>query len=119
MAFNPITNNSIKKALGRICRQEQCNVTVEQIELIASACGGDIRHAITSLQLFCLKPEPMLLLSNSIPSTLEDKIDELYSMRDRFSLHFGRDESLTLFHGLGKFLHNKRETENVPVIGIT
>ncbi|XP_065856248.1 cell cycle checkpoint protein RAD17 isoform X2 [Euphorbia lathyris] len=82
VSFNPITNNSIKKALTRICKQEQCNVTSEQIDLIAKASGGDIRHAITSLQLFC-----------------------------GFASLFGRDETLSLFHALGKFLHNKRETE--------
>ncbi|KAF8012675.1 hypothetical protein BT93_I0742 [Corymbia citriodora subsp. variegata] len=96
IAFNPITSNAIKRILSKICRQEQCNVTSEQIDLIAKASGGDIRHAITSLQFFCLKVDrPSLSLSS--PTTVHD-------------LHFGRDETISLFHALGKFLHNKRES---------
>ncbi|GAV64837.1 Rad17 domain-containing protein [Cephalotus follicularis] len=109
VAFNPITYNSIRKTLSRICRQEQCNVTAEQIEITAKASGGDIRNAITSLQFFCLKLDSMLALShlNSTSSHAKDEVDE----PNGFSFQFGRDETLSLFHALGKFLHNKRETE--------
>ncbi|XP_037493530.1 cell cycle checkpoint protein RAD17 isoform X3 [Jatropha curcas] len=113
VAFNPITNNSIKKALTKICKHEQFNVTAEQIDLIAKASGGDIRNAITSLQLFCVKPNMGLnsSLSNSTPSYSDGKPDDINSLICGFSLLFGRDETLSLFHALGKFLHNKRETE--------
>ncbi|KAK3224354.1 hypothetical protein Dsin_011379 [Dipteronia sinensis] len=115
VAFNPITNNSIKKTLLRICRQEQCSLTAEQIDLLAKASGGDIRHAITSLQLVCMKPDRMLNLpsSNSSSNFLKEKADEHSASGSGFSMQFGRDETLSLFHALGKFLHNKRETENV------
>ncbi|KAK8619114.1 hypothetical protein V6N13_133081 [Hibiscus sabdariffa] len=115
VAFNPITNNSIKKTLSRICKQELCNVAAEEIDRIAKASGGDIRHAITSLQLFCLKPNAELYLSssNSTPSYPKENVDELDISSGGFSSRYGRDETLTLFHALGKFLHNKRETENV------
>ncbi|KAM7529584.1 hypothetical protein LguiB_032994 [Lonicera macranthoides] len=99
VAFNPITANSIKKTLSKICREEQFKVNLEQIDSIAKASGGDIRHAITSLQYFCLKPQPM-----------RDRSNESNQLDDGFSLRFGRDETLSLFHALGKFLHNKRET---------
>ncbi|KAJ4843308.1 hypothetical protein Tsubulata_030216 [Turnera subulata] len=113
VAFNPITNNSIKKTLTRICRQEQCSVTTEQVDLIAKASGGDIRHAVTSLQLFCVKPDPMssTLLYKSTPHFSDGKEDEINALISGFSSLFGRDETLSLFHALGKFLHNKRETE--------
>ncbi|KAK6237308.1 hypothetical protein QUC31_002777 [Theobroma cacao] len=115
VSFNPITNNSIKKILSRICRQEHCNVAAEDIDLIAKASGGDIRHAITSLQLYCLKPdvEYDLPASNSILSYPKENANELNAFNGGFSSQYGRDETLTLFHALGKFLHNKRETENV------
>ncbi|GLT73553.1 hypothetical protein SLA2020_454040 [Shorea laevis] len=118
VAFNPITNNSIKKTLSRIRRQEQCNVTPEQIDLIAKASGGDIRQAITSLQFFCLKPDSMhsLSLRDTTTTYLREKPDEVSSMDDGFSLQFGRDETLSLFHALGKFLHNKRDTENAMAL---
>ncbi|XP_058185247.1 cell cycle checkpoint protein RAD17 isoform X4 [Rhododendron vialii] len=114
VAFNPITVNSIKKTLSRICREEHLNVDGEQIDLIAKASGGDIRHAITTLQYFCMKPHPRLSLSssNGTPTYSKERSDDMSCLDDRFSLPFGRDETLSLFHALGKFLHNKRETEN-------
>ncbi|KAJ9172646.1 hypothetical protein P3X46_015860 [Hevea brasiliensis] len=117
VAFNPITNNSIKKALSRICKQEQCNVTSELIDLIAKASGGDIRHAITSLQLFCVKPDLGLSLPvcNSTRSYSDGNSHEINALISGFSLLFGRDETLSLFHALGKFLHNKRENEATMV----
>ncbi|XP_057965255.1 cell cycle checkpoint protein RAD17 isoform X2 [Malania oleifera] len=113
VAFNPITVNSIKKTLSRICRQELCNVNAEVIDLIAKSSGGDIRHAITSLQYYCLKPHPMLSLSfsNHTPRSMKEKSDELNHLDGEFSLSCGRDDTVSLFHALGKFLHNKRETE--------
>ncbi|KAE8705017.1 Cell cycle checkpoint protein RAD17 [Hibiscus syriacus] len=118
VAFNPITNNSIKKTLSRICKQELCNVVAEEIDLIAKASGGDIRHAITSLQLFCLKPNVDLGLSssNSTVSYPKENANELHTFSCGFSSQYGRDETLTLFHALGKFLHNKRDTENVVAL---
>ncbi|WCJ32685.1 Cell cycle checkpoint protein RAD17 [Euphorbia peplus] len=113
VSFNPITNNSIKKALTRICKLEQCNITSEQIDLIAKSSGGDIRHAITSLQLFCIKSH-MTINSSFSSSTLsysDGKTDEMDGLISGFASLFGRDETLSLFHALGKFLHNKRDTE--------
>ncbi|KAJ8642283.1 hypothetical protein MRB53_018977 [Persea americana] len=130
VAFNPLTFNSIKKTLSRICREEQCNVPPEWIDHIAKASGGDIRHAITSLQYFCLRPDLMLPLNLSSLSITQSrgKSEDLNEMSKliinsdenldyEFSLPFGRDETLTLFHALGKFLHNKRETVDCSALG--
>lgn len=126
VSFNPITSNSIKKVLSRICKEERCNVSAEQVDLIANASGGDIRNAITSLQFFFLKPTPMHSLPSSItpPRHAKGKQDPLYAegkpnmvnaLDNGCSLQFGRDDTLSLFHALGKFLHNKRETENMEL----
>ncbi|KAM7262893.1 hypothetical protein ACFE04_000576 [Oxalis oulophora] len=56
-------------------------------------------------KLFCLKLDSVLNISMASPS-----------QGNGFSLQCGKDETLTLFHGLGKFLHNKRETENAMII---
>ncbi|KAL5557525.1 hypothetical protein UlMin_039761 [Ulmus minor] len=113
VSFNPITHNSIKKVLSRICRQEHCNVSAEQIDLLAKASGGDIRHAITSLQFFSLKPRMTHPLSPSSGGHTfsKEKPEETDTFNVGCPLQFGRDETLSLFHALGKFLHNKRETE--------
>ncbi|KAL0643355.1 hypothetical protein Bca4012_041645 [Brassica carinata] len=102
VAFNPITKNSIKKTLQRISREEHCKVTTAEVDQMASASGGDIRHAITSLQLFSVKPQ----LNHTMHSGLDSGISSC----------FGRDETLSLFHALGKFLHNKRETTDNVII---
>lgn len=96
-------------------------MTAEQVDLIAKASGGDIRNAITSLQFFYLKPTPMHLLPSSI--TPPGKQAPLYAkgkpdMDNGYSLLFGRDDTLSLFHALGKFLHNKRETEDIMELGM-
>ncbi|KAG4939160.1 hypothetical protein AAZX31_16G111500 [Glycine max] len=104
VAFNPITLNTMKKILFRICQMEHCDVTAEYVDLIAKTSGGDIRHAITSLQFFCLKP------STCYRGALKEESDKPVRSDDGYSLHFGRDETLSLFHALGKFLHNKRES---------
>ncbi|KAG1361950.1 cell cycle checkpoint protein RAD17 [Cocos nucifera] len=120
VAFNPITVNSIRKTLNKICQEEKCHVTAEWIDQIAKASGGDIRHAITSLQYCCLKPDrffslPASSLSDSYCEMNSDKSNLLSnsSLEDgnpdcKISLPCGRDETLTIFHALGKFLHNKR-----------
>ncbi|KAJ4964106.1 hypothetical protein NE237_024045 [Protea cynaroides] len=112
VSFNPVTVNSIKKMLSRICKEEHCNMTDEQIVQIAKSSGGDIRNAITSLQYLCLRSNVLLLFPSSTLSTSYSKEnpEELSLLNDRFPLPFGRDETLSLFHALGKFLHNKRET---------
>lgn len=122
VAFNPITKNSIKKALQRICKEEHCKVTSVEIDQMASASGGDIRHAITSLQLFSVKPELNHTKINSPRSGMDNSyhgngqtIDS--GLDSGISSCFGRDETLSLFHALGKFLHNKRETDNVILSG--
>ncbi|XP_060191394.1 cell cycle checkpoint protein RAD17 isoform X1 [Lycium barbarum] len=104
--FNPVTVNSVKKTLTTICRKEKREFGADTIELIAKASGGDIRHAITSLQYLCLKPHRRPIL----PS--KERLDNASYLDDVFCLPFGKDENLSLFHALGKFLHNKRESEH-------
>lgn len=93
-------------------------MAAEQIDLIAKACGGDIRHAITSLQFFCLKPGPQQTVTLCNTTYSREKPDEACAMDGGFSLHFGKDETLSLLHALGKFLHNKRDTENAMALGM-
>ncbi|OWM68211.1 hypothetical protein CDL15_Pgr004693 [Punica granatum] len=108
ISFNPITNKSIKRSLSRICREERCDVNEKQLDLIATASGGDIRQAITSLQFLCLDEDirPASLISDSALKNGQNLPG------DKLFVQFGRDETLSLFHALGKFLHNKRECES-------
>ncbi|KAK9136487.1 hypothetical protein Syun_015817 [Stephania yunnanensis] len=110
VTFNPLTINSIKKTLTRICKEEQCHVTSEQIDKIAKASGGDVRHAITTLQFLSLRLGHTISSSLIDPTTsCSNEDSEVNLLDDGFCLPFGRDETISLFHALGKFLHNKRD----------
>lgn len=125
VSFKPLTVNSIKKTLLRILREENRTVSEDWIDLMAKISGGDIRHAITSLQYLCLEPNHKLALSPSIVSAPHSQVNQNNSYlslssictedetEKSFSLLFGKDQTLSLFHALGKFLHNKRCTEDV------
>lgn len=126
VVFNPLTVNSIKKTLFRICEEEKCDINTEWIDLVAKASGGDIRNAITSLQYLCLRSVDSIYLPGSIQiEKIYDKHNSLSSQNpvgrmdidNISSVSFGRDETLTLFHALGKFLHNKRENSEVHAFG--
>lgn len=106
-------------------------MNADWIDHLARASGGDIRHAITSLQYVCLRPAdafPLRMSSLSESETSIDKHNSLSSLsftgsevldtRPSLSIQFGRDETLTLFHALGKFLHNKRETADAHALGM-
>ena len=102
----------MKKVLSRICEQEHCNMSCQQIESIANTSGGDIRHAIATLHYLCLKQEQkMVVSSNKCSNNSEAKTSNPGQKDGQHSLPVGRDLTLSLFHALGKFLHNKRETE--------
>ncbi|CAH9143168.1 unnamed protein product [Cuscuta epithymum] len=115
VTFNPITFNSMKKSLEKICRMEQVNVTADSIEAISKASGGDIRNAITSLQYFCLNQQsmPSQLSSSCYSTASKESPDDANTSYNQISMTFGRDETISLFHALGKFLHNKRENEDI------
>lgn len=125
IAFNPVTTNSIKKILIRICKEESCDASEELLHQIATSSGGDIRHAIMSLQYYCLDPRrhssTLATSATCIGSKSHDSLvpgHESFGVSSALPLPCGRDETLSLFHALGKFLHNKRETNSDIDIGM-
>ncbi|CAN6295815.1 unnamed protein product [Urochloa humidicola] len=116
IAFNPVTTNSIKKVLIRICKEEKYDVSEELLQQIAISSGGDIRHAIMSLQYYCLEPRrqssALATTANHSGSKSRHSLvprQESYGLSSALPSLCGIDETLSLFHALGKFLHNKRE----------
>lgn len=125
IVFNPVTISSIKKLLIGICKQESSGTDEELLHQIATSCGGDIRHAIMSLQYYCLNPRRLSSASATSATLLDSKChatlapgQDCYSLISANHSPCGRDETLTLFHALGKFLHNKRETHGDFNIGM-
>ncbi|KAJ1298016.1 hypothetical protein BS78_01G421800 [Paspalum vaginatum] len=122
IALNPVTTNSIKKILFRICKEESCDASEELLHQIAISSGGDIRHAIMSLQYHCLDPRrhssALATSTARAGSKSRDSLvpgEESYGHSSALPSPCGRDETLTLFHALGKFLHNKRETSDIDI----
>ncbi|KAL6867455.1 hypothetical protein ACP4OV_015479 [Aristida adscensionis] len=110
IAFNPVTTNAIKKILIRICKEEICDTSEELVHQIAISCGGDIRHAIMSLQYHCLNSKRRATSATHAGSKGRSSLVPDHKLSNSEPSPCGRDETLTLFHALGKFLHNKRET---------
>ena len=135
ITFNPITANAIRKVLNKIVVAEKCVASSATLSFIAESCGGDIRHAIHSLQFLCLGQNPIAStwdpggdtnsFANSKRRKVSTDLDRKHGSLDlEFSLSsnkhepFGcRDSVLTVFHALGKVLYNKRVTENIKDSG--
>ena len=133
IVFNPITANAIKKLLSKIAVVEKCRVSGDSISSIAESCGGDIRHAISSLQFLCLgnfrtwatgcskslsdEDTKISEVDDDEKSTDPEIVSSLSPSFERGTSSCsssGRDNVLSHFHALGKFLHNKRQNNQEP-----
>jgi cell cycle checkpoint protein len=84
MQCHPVTKARMKKALEAICKQEDIHVPANFFEEMHLQSGGDMRHAIMSLQF------------RGNEKTTDKKNN-------------GRDSKLSVFHTLGKLLYAKRQ----------
>ncbi|MBW0471423.1 hypothetical protein O181_011138 [Austropuccinia psidii MF-1] len=75
----------------------------KHIEMIIQASGGDIRAALNNLQLLHSNSDLALSLSQQKKNTLSEKAP---GCSQSFLTY--RDDSLAIFHSLGKVLFNKR-----------
>lgn len=121
IVFNPVTANSVKKLLTKIVHAEKCRLSGNYISAIAENCGGDLRHAISSLQFQCTGHSLSTFQSrreafefgNARNPALEDSASRRpdFGSGTSSSPTYGRDNIFSLYHALGKFLHNKRHTD--------
>ena len=121
--FNPVTTAALTKVLTRVCESEGYDVPASQIDAIVQESYGDMRSALCALDFWCLG-QPKVRASIGTKKAKapkrkrgEPKVapSEEALARARMS---SRDQGLGLFHALGKFLYNKRETtELVEVAG--
>lgn len=134
IVFNPLTSKSIMKTLTKIWTAEYHSLPPEWLSYISESSEGDLRHAINSLQFYCLsqasdnwdqgsfeypglpkvkskkhkqkKVAQSSILSSSFPE-----------LTDNVKSSMGRDGILSIFHALGKVLHNKRHTDQIADSG--
>eukprot|EP00249_Psilotum_nudum_P017556 c26388_g1_i3 orf=233-2194(-) len=133
ITLNRVTANVIGKFLTKISAAENHPIPAESISLIAESCGGDIRHAICSMQFFCLgqhlaqspwdpggarvvkkklKRRKMSEIGGSKASPSSLCFPQTPGYQNEFkTLDAFRDVRLSFFHALGKLLHNKRHTD--------
>ncbi|KAH7330813.1 hypothetical protein KP509_20G003400 [Ceratopteris richardii] len=135
ITFNPITAIAVRKVLNRIMIAEKCTVSPELVSFVAESCGGDIRHAINCLQFLCIgsksiscswDPGGDIFLDKSKrkrgtgdnSSVKRKKLSQCKLLEKKCKSSIDcRDSSLSLFHALGKVLHNKRITEADKISG--
>ena len=118
IAFNPLTDNMVEKALWRVLDKEGSRgLNAAQVRAVAEGARGDLRNALNTLQMLCLggmnsHPANRLILhakpkgkKKAISKRAKPTKQEISAAKNAFS---HRDGSLTLFHGLGKLLCNHR-----------
>ncbi|PLW50354.1 hypothetical protein PCASD_01694 [Puccinia coronata f. sp. avenae] len=108
----PVNNTLMKKMLTRISHSisTASKPSPKDIQLIADCSGGDLRAALNNLQLFFTVPSSKIHSTSKLKKTLPST-----SSSSLFNRHLlsSRDESLVIFHSLGKILYNKRWGDDV------
>jgi cell cycle checkpoint protein len=84
MQCHPVTKARMKKTLEAICKKESVEVPANFCEEVHLQSGGDLRHAIMSLQF-------------------------RGSQKTTGKNNYERDAKLSMFHTLGKLLYAKRQ----------
>ena len=116
VALNPVTVPRLAKALSVIARTENVKIPQSTLVDLAYAASGDIRCAITSLQLIALHKSGMNAISRDPkPVQAKTRTASMCGMHANERPHpkgsskfARRDNVLSTFHALGKILHNKR-----------
>lgn len=85
---NPVTKARMKKSLEAIGKKEGIQVPAQFWEEVHMQSGGDLRHAIMSLQF---------------------RGNDNDTARKSVGKHYERDSRLSMFHTLGKVLYAKRK----------
>lgn len=117
IVFNPVTANAIKRLLTRVAASEKCRLSGDYIAAIAENCGGDLRHAISSLQFQCTGCKSRSVKEGFEFGSGRRGFDDGVIRGAGFesgtssSPAYGRDNVFSLYHALGKFLHNKRHLD--------
>ncbi|KAF7318936.1 hypothetical protein HMN09_00229400 [Mycena chlorophos] len=106
ISFNPIAPTIMKKALNSLVSAHFASQgsgtapSKEMLDIIIETSNGDIRSAIMALQFSCII-EP--------PSGKRKKGSSKANARTLLEAITRREQSLVLFHLLGKVLYNKRK----------
>lgn len=92
--IHPVTKPKMKKILDKIASQQNCEIPSSFLEELHLQSGGDVRHAVMTLQLQSTGLK-------SLPPTA-----------NRTARQNDRDKKLSTFHALGKILYAKRKVDD-------
>lgn len=117
--FNAVTTAAMTKALLRVCEAERFEVNKSQIDAIVMSSHGDVRSALSALEFWCCgstRSAPSAPGAKPVAAKRKrGEPKEVPSQDAMAKAHMSsRDQSLGLFHALGKFLYNKREKADAP-----
>eukprot|EP00041_Stephanoeca_diplocostata_P021729 m.512624 g.512624 ORF g.512624 m.512624 type:complete len:635 (+) comp21895_c0_seq3:163-2067(+) len=111
--FNPVAKTALVKALSHIAAAERFDISVEICAQLVEISTGDIRSAVNSLQMFCIRGVKKLMVDPS-SKRKRKKSREKHQQQSKdpdlkFPKDFGnRSGSLDMFHALGRILNAKR-----------
>lgn len=107
-----LTPTAISKALGKLMADLRLPFNATVIKEVAEKCGGDMRSALESLQMFGRKKATREVAIKPAPKS---KSGTTTTTRGKETFgEFARESGLNFFHGLAKFLYNKREVPSTP-----
>ncbi|KNZ53061.1 hypothetical protein VP01_3358g1 [Puccinia sorghi] len=110
LKLRPVNATLMKKMLARIANSFNApshKLTPKDLDSVILASAGDIRAALNNLQLFFSSHPPASIFTSATRSRNKLPASSSSSLFTRQLLSF-RDESLVIFHSLGKILYNKR-----------
>ncbi|TFK47071.1 Rad17-domain-containing protein [Heliocybe sulcata] len=101
--FNPVSATLMKKALHSLVAKHSRTSSHPQpskelVELVVDSANGDIRSAIMALQFACVRTEGK-----------PKKKGRQHASQPLIAMVSRREQSLAMFHLLGKVLYNKRK----------
>lgn len=100
IAFNPIANTLLSKALKAIADAEKLSTDIASI---VDAANGDLRNAILTLQFSSVTASGMERVNGKRKKKAEKSTKPI-------GVH-SKDKSLFIFHAIGKILYAKRDEE--------
>ena len=117
--FNAVTTAAMTKVLQRVCEVERFELNKAQIDAIVMSSHGDVRSALSALEFWCCgSTRSAPSASSSKPVVSKRKRGEPKEAPSQEAMAkanmSSRDQSLGLFHALGKFLYNKRQQPEAP-----
>lgn len=103
--FNPLTQLTISKHLSKIVQKERLSLHKYDIDALAEESNGDVRSAILNLQFLARGLSTSARNSGHLKRGRESGTEEEEMGK---VTHMLKDTTISLFHGLGKLLYNKR-----------